>query len=37
MFRRGKVYMEELKRGGCKKSEEREGKRRRMKLHGRNQ
>ena len=32
MFRRGKVYMEELKRGGCEKSEEREGKRRKNEV-----
>ena len=32
MFRRGKVYLEELKRGGCEKSEEREGKRRKNEV-----
>ena len=32
MFRRGKVYMEELKRGGCEKSEERVGKRRKNEV-----
>jgi len=32
MFRRGKVYMEELKRGECEKSEEREGKRRKNEV-----